>query len=92
MRPAAQIQALGRAPKRPAIMQILVTRPFWYQGQAYALGAVLDVPESLAAELQANGKAAAAAPDLAPAASPDLSPAVPAPKPPKPKAKRSEAP
>ena len=38
-------------------MQIEVARPFWLDGQARAIGDVLDVPDGLAAELIGQRKA-----------------------------------
>jgi hypothetical protein len=81
MRPAAQIQTLGRSapPITMRTMHIQATRPFWYLGAVVPVGTVLALPTILAAELVHNGKATAcAAPAAAPAAATPAPPATPA--------------
>jgi hypothetical protein len=63
-----------------------VTRPMWYMGRACAVGDVLRLPRSLAADLQAAGKVAPApepAPEPAESAAAQPAPA--------PRRKRAEA-
>lgn len=55
--PKAAALVKGAAPAKPVLVKVEVVRPFCVAGVRLEVGATLEVSETLARELQVNGKA-----------------------------------